>query len=354
MITRAEKVRLGVFLIVSIVVVVATFITLTGIKLMESHDYYKVPFDESVSGLEMGAQVKYNGVRVGQVSDIRIDPKNVKHVVVTLEIRKGTPVKKDTSAVLVGMGITGLKFVELTGGTGSAELLKPGETIKAGRSFLGTLEGKAEDIAVKTELALNKINAVLNDKTLTNFEDLIENIKELSGNLNELIVDNKEKINIIIGDMSETTGDLKKSISSASRSIQEVENIIMMSHPKVDSIFDDATEVASSFKQTAKDLAKVDNILKKMKRTLEQFNKQIKAANIEGLSGSIQSTFKEADATVKSVRRIVDSSRENIYQSTRLLRKTLDNFEDFSSELKDHPSLLLRSEPPRRRTPPDK
>lgn len=75
MTTRSQKVRLGVFVVVSSAIVIAVFITLAGIKLMEESDMYKVQFDETVSGLEIGAQVKYNGVRVGQVASITINPK---------------------------------------------------------------------------------------------------------------------------------------------------------------------------------------------------------------------------------------------------------------------------------------
>ena len=80
MMTQAEKVRLGIFVLVSGAIVIAVFSTLAGIKLMEESDMYKAQFEETVSGLEIGAQVKYNGVRVGQVAGIKINPQKIDQI----------------------------------------------------------------------------------------------------------------------------------------------------------------------------------------------------------------------------------------------------------------------------------
>lgn len=351
MITRTEKVRLGIFLVIATSIAVVTFIVLAGIKLMETVDTYIVPFTESVSGLEIGAQVKYNGVRVGQVSKINIDPNHLHRVNAILELHKGTPVKTDTKAVLVGMGITGLKFVELTGGTDKAALLPPGGSIQSGHSFMGKLEGKAEDIAVKMEMALGKVNTILNEKNLAYIDDIIANVQDITGNLSVLLEDNRENMTILLANLSATSHDLSVAMGSAKRSMKDVEKIIEESRPKVSSMFSDGAIVAASFKKTAADLSKVDNILRQFKTTLETFSNQLAKVDVAKIANSIESTVDEADATMRSIRRVVDSSRSNIYQSSKHLKSTLRNLEDLSSDLREQPSLLLRSDPPAKRTP---
>ena len=173
MISRAERVRLGIFLFIALGLLILAVSLLAGYHLTRELDVYTVRFTESVSGLEVGAQVKYNGVRIGQITDIAIDQDDLERVVATLEIRKGTPVKADSQAVLVAMGITGLRFVEITGGTSRSKLLQPGDEIPSGKSLLGTLEGKAEDIAVRTEMALDKINRVLSDQNIQRVHDIV-------------------------------------------------------------------------------------------------------------------------------------------------------------------------------------
>jgi len=353
MITRTEKVRLGIFLMVSTSVLVITFIILAGVRMMKSLDTYYVHFEESVSGLELGAQVKYNGVRVGQVVDIRIDPKHLDNVIVRLDLRRGTPIRSDARAILTGMGITGLKFVEITGGSASATLLKPGGIIKSGRSFMGTIEGKAEDIAVKVELAVSRINAVLSEENVARIDDVIANIREITDRVNNFLGENDEKLDAIVDDFTETSKDLKEGMASANRSLQDLESIIQTSKPDVAVIIENVRETSVSFRKTASDLAKVDDILQSLSSTLRDFNSKLKSVDVEGISDGMKKSVDEAGEALTSIRRIVDASRNNIYDSSKALKRTLRNLEDFSAEIRNQPGLLLSNEKPENRTPPE-
>ena len=80
-------------------------------------DRYDASVEESVSGLNPKAPVKYNGVDVGQVERIWLDPENPQRVKLRFQIEQGTPVKVDTVATLKTQGLTGIAYVELSGGT---------------------------------------------------------------------------------------------------------------------------------------------------------------------------------------------------------------------------------------------
>ncbi len=89
---------------------------------------YQSIVSESVAGLNLDAPVKYLGVDVGKVSAIRIDPGNPRQVVLRFLIEQGTPIKKDTEAVLKTQGLTGIAYVELNGGSvGSPPLVAQSE-----------------------------------------------------------------------------------------------------------------------------------------------------------------------------------------------------------------------------------
>jgi phospholipid/cholesterol/gamma-HCH transport system substrate-binding protein len=351
MISRTEKIRLGVFLIAAGTLVAAAFAVLAGFRLTEKNDVYTVRFEESVSGLEVGAQVKYNGVRVGQITDIRIDKDDIDRVVAVLELREGTPVKTDTTAVLVAMGITGLKFVELTGGTKSAKLLKPGSGIQAGQSLIGTLEGKATDIAVKMELALNKINAVLTDENLRGIKEIIANVAKVSGDLSTVVADNKVPVTEIVKNAQVASADLKEGLASAKNSAARLEEVMTEAQPQVHTILTNAADATESFKRVASSLAKVDKILADINVTLDAFNEQVKAAEIGKISKGAQSTVAEAEQAIKGLRQLVEASREDIYASARSLRRTMRNVEELTTDLRDQPSLILNSKPPKARDP---
>lgn len=84
---------------------------------------YRIHFPDSVSGLTVGDPVKYQGVDVGTVKSMIIDPDNSRLVLVEVSLRKGTPVKTDTRASLALKGLTGAVYIELSAGDPAAKTL---------------------------------------------------------------------------------------------------------------------------------------------------------------------------------------------------------------------------------------
>jgi len=84
---------------------------------------YRIHFSESVSGLAVGDAVKLLGVDVGTVKSMKIDPADSRLVLVEARLRKDTPIKTDTRASLALKGITGVVFIELSGGSPAAKAL---------------------------------------------------------------------------------------------------------------------------------------------------------------------------------------------------------------------------------------
>jgi phospholipid/cholesterol/gamma-HCH transport system substrate-binding protein len=78
---------------------------------------YRIHFSDSVSGLALGDPVKYQGVNVGTVKAMALDSADPRRVQVDVALRKETPVKTDTRAILELKGITGVVFIELAGGS---------------------------------------------------------------------------------------------------------------------------------------------------------------------------------------------------------------------------------------------
>lgn len=80
-----------------------------------AYDRYYVFTKESVSGLSVNSTVKYQGVDVGRIKEIILNPDDPEEVRITLDILRDTPVKTDTVAILVTQGLTGLATLNLTG-----------------------------------------------------------------------------------------------------------------------------------------------------------------------------------------------------------------------------------------------
>jgi phospholipid/cholesterol/gamma-HCH transport system substrate-binding protein len=122
--SKVNFAAIGAFVIGLGAVLVAAILWLAaGGELHHKVDLYRAVSDESVAGLNVNAPVKYRGVDVGKVKDIHLVPENPQQVQLTFAIERGTPVKSDTVATLSTQGLTGIAYVELSGGSTDAPLL---------------------------------------------------------------------------------------------------------------------------------------------------------------------------------------------------------------------------------------
>jgi phospholipid/cholesterol/gamma-HCH transport system substrate-binding protein len=164
------------FVVVGVFVIVLSTTLIAGVLWLSSGKYYRKSYDtyqtymtESVSGLNVGAPVRYRGVDVGRVRKIVLAPGNVEQVQVTLDIDRGTPIKVDTIAVLQTQGLTGIAFVELTGGGRTSPPLRaqPGEefpAIKSGPSLMNRLESSLTTLIAGLNRTSDNLNAALDEE----------------------------------------------------------------------------------------------------------------------------------------------------------------------------------------------
>ena len=149
----------------------------------EEYDYYQVFMKESVAGLSTDASVKYRGVEVGTVSEMGLDPDNPEQVRLVLKIKRGTPVKADTTATLKFYGITGLAYIELQGSRPDAPRLQaePGKmpVIPSAPSTFTRLDVALSELAEKSGNALDRIGRLLSDDNLNNVSSLLKDTRDM-------------------------------------------------------------------------------------------------------------------------------------------------------------------------------
>lgn len=138
---------------------------LGGQKAMEP---YQAFIKESVAGLDLDAPVKYLGVDVGKVSEIAIDPQNPQQVRLSFLIERDTPIRQDSAAVLKTQGLTGIAYVELSGGSATSPPLGPGAngeppTIPFKPSLAARLENVLTSVLANVDRMSNNLNAVFDD-----------------------------------------------------------------------------------------------------------------------------------------------------------------------------------------------
>lgn len=150
-------------------------------KYYKAYDTYYAYMNESVSGLNLNAPVKYRGVEVGNVRGISLDPVNPERVWLVLKIERGTPIKEDTVALLRTQGLTGIAYIELTGGSAQSPLLTASSkekypVIRTGPSLLVRLDTSLTSLLASINLMSNNINAVLDEDNRRAFKHSLAQI----------------------------------------------------------------------------------------------------------------------------------------------------------------------------------
>lgn len=119
---ETDKFKIGLFVIITISIMIILIVWLGATKYLQRHEYYVTYFDESVSGLDLGSSVSFRGVQVGQVSNIDIAPDG-KLIEVQMKIRPGLYIPPDYYATLELRGITGLWVIKI-------DKIRPSKLIK--------------------------------------------------------------------------------------------------------------------------------------------------------------------------------------------------------------------------------
>jgi phospholipid/cholesterol/gamma-HCH transport system substrate-binding protein len=176
----------GLFVLVLGVALIAGVLWLaSGGAVQQKYDLYLAIEDESVAGLNLNAPVKYNGVDVGKVRQIWLDPGNPERVNLLFAIERGTPIKEDTVAVLKTQGLTGIAYVELSGGARDAPPLRATAqsqypVIRTKPSLSARLENVLTAVLGKLDSASSNIDALLSDENRAALKSALADIATLA------------------------------------------------------------------------------------------------------------------------------------------------------------------------------
>ena len=280
--TRANHLLVGGFVLLFAAGLFGFVIWLAKFQGEVSLSTYKIVFEDSVSGLSIGNAVRYSGVRVGAVTEIKLDPEAPGKVVVLVELEDDVPIKRDTVASLELEGITGARYVLLSGGTTSAPVLTAeGEEIpeipSQPSALAKVLEGAPEVIA-NINLLLTRANTLLGPENQRNFSTVMTNMASFTTTLAE----NKDEIGQLMQDasvtmanlreMSVTINDLAGDLSvrsqeladSAQGTLTSVENLASTLDTAVRSGREDVTEMLQEFREAAASIRQMSDQIQGM------------------------------------------------------------------------------------------
>lgn len=309
-VTRAQKLRLGIFLTAGMTCLFGGLAILAGLKLGAKRDSYTIRWRDattSLSGLDVGSPVKYGGIRVGRVDTVHIDPTDVSIIVVDVSLDHDTPIAEDSKANLASQGITGLKYIELTRGSAKARVRHPGEEIPAGSSLFDNLANQAEEIARKVNLVLDRVADLMSSAMKDRIGRLIERAEHLMATVDGLLADNRDAIKHLTQRLEGTS--------------VQVEIL--------------ATELAGTAKRANAVLDRASIVIGAARGTPEQLDAFLKQAT---------ALLADVQRTVAALNGLVAQSRHEILETVGNLRDASENASILTEKLKDDPTLLLRRE----------
>ena len=229
--TRASYLIVGLFVLAGMAGLVFAAMWITGTRTDEARTLYDIYFEGSVAGLKPGNAVQYRGIPVGGVTDMRIDPENVERVLVTVEVAADTPIREDTEATLALQGITGLSYIQLTGGTQEAAPLKA----RAGQRR-PVIQSRPSELAAIFEAAPELLNRAIG---------VIAQLEKLLG------AENQQHVGNILTNVETTTGvladsgdDIAKMLGEGARVMEELRKVAVRANSMLANVEGDVGAVA--------------------------------------------------------------------------------------------------------------
>ena len=315
MATKTQKIRLSIFLIVSSTVLLGFFIVLVGNQLIQRMDKYYIEYkDISVTGLDPGAAVKYHGVQVGRVTSLSV--KDAATIQIEIEVEKGTPIMQDTEAIMSLVGITGLKFIELTGGSVESEKLPVGGTIIAGQSVFETITGQAEIIIAKLEQVLNNLNIMIGPKTTESLQVALTSFTDMTVKIDEVLSENRQHFNTSVTLLDSLMSSLVVSANIVNDTVDAV-NAVVKSE-KIETSLSNITAITGRLR------TQIDSL--RLVETVDRF----------------QTFLENSNNMVMHYDLLVMRARDDVLRSMSNLEEALDNLREATDVIRDNPSVLLR------------
>jgi phospholipid/cholesterol/gamma-HCH transport system substrate-binding protein len=198
---NANYALVGLISAVILAGLVVFVVWLAGSGFSRSLDTYNILFKGPVRGLSQGAEVHFNGIKVGDVSRIYLYPKDTTMVVAETRITSDVPVREDSFATLEPQGITGVNYIQISAGTTGKPLLKSvtpeGEipVIHTKADVFSNLLAGGGDVVQRAVETLDRVNRILSDDNIKSLTQTVNNFRDVSAELSKrkAIIDDAQK-----------------------------------------------------------------------------------------------------------------------------------------------------------------
>jgi phospholipid/cholesterol/gamma-HCH transport system substrate-binding protein len=301
---NANYTLVGFASMVLVIAAITFAIWLGRLSFAKEFGIYDIVFQGPISGLTEGGEVRFNGIKVGEVTKLALDEQDPARIIARARVTAKTPIRVDSFATLEPQGITGVSYVQISAGTSTLALLKdvtPAGKIPVIKSKPGTLsdllQGGGTVLARAVE-ALDRVNRVLSDKNIATFSSTMSDVSVITAEL-------KDKRQMFADAQSAL-----QSIDAAARSIQATA--------------DSGTKLVNSDGKKA-------------------------LADISSAADELRAAAAEAKSTLNAVRGpatdFATTTLPQVQQSITSLQSTAESLDRLVNEIERNPRQLISKEP---------
>lgn len=294
--TRAHHILIGLFTVIVIGAALLFGLWLGKAGSDKQFSFYDIVFNEAVSGLSQGSAVQFNGIRIGEVTSLKIDPRDPRRVLARIRVDSQAPIRADTEARLALAGITGISIIRFNGINPDSPPLQAEDgkvpVIVASPSPFSKLMSGGEDIMLNVNELISQARELFSTANVAHIERTLANLEQSTSSL----ADQREEIAHALKAITNASEQANAALLEATQAMKTTNGLLDKEGRQT---LDSAREAMAAFERT---MVTVDSLVADNRGQLD--------SGVRGLS-EIGPAIGELRSTLQSLRGITRRLEEN-------------------------------------------
>jgi len=306
-----EEIKAGLIILTSLILLSGFIILIGGSHFFEKVDIYYVKVMDA-AGLEVGAQVKLGGVRIGRVLTIQVPDGPGQPITIEIGIKNGTVLYQGTKALISQVGFVGDIYLLLSVDKTTHSRIQVGEMIPSEEQIqFARMMAKVEGLSKSIDSLIGEVAQLFSQKNVKGIEKVIEHT-------HRTIVSASLSFDQIVSALKGTTDKLELVLN-------EIGGVVRDNKEEISLVIRKARETIEKTRET---IEKVEEDVEKAGDTIKAFEDTAQALN--RMSNSV-------DKTVQSADRVIHQQSQNLDQLLILMTRTVEDLQDLIQEIKAKP-----------------
>jgi phospholipid/cholesterol/gamma-HCH transport system substrate-binding protein len=273
--TQANHVLIGAVTLLGALLAVALGLWSASYRTDAAWQEFEIHFSQAVTGLAVGSVVQYNGINMGNVRDLYLDPDDPSRVIALVRVESSAPVREDTTARLTVNGLTGVSFIQLRGGSPQAPPLasESGQApvIVAEESPLQRLLDQSEDIASTASEVMLRLLDFLSEENAARVADTLDNIDTFT----VAMAEEKDRVGEIVRNVEEGSARANEMLAEFGQALTEMRALMANLDGQVDALMPQlAADLQLSLERFASAAERVDRLLAENEQSINEFGNE--------------------------------------------------------------------------------